>query len=60
MVKVWNIKKDLLREIKFPEPVYSVSFLNGDGDVLIGHKGKLSTVLFKDYAPDSSMKLYQP
>ena len=27
-VKIWNIKKELLREIKFPEPVYSVSFLN--------------------------------
>ncbi len=27
-VKVWNIKKELIREIKFPEPIYSVAFLS--------------------------------
>lgn len=27
-VKVWNIKKELVREIKFPEPITSVCFLN--------------------------------
>ena len=48
-VKVWNIKKELIREIKFPEPVYSVSFLNKDGDIIVGHLGKVSTVSHKDY-----------
>lgn len=43
-VKIWNIKKELLREIKFPEPVYSVSFLNEHGDILVGHHGKVSMV----------------
>ena len=60
LVKVWNIKKDLLREIKFPEPVYSVSFLNDEGDIIVGHYGKVSTVSFAGYAPDEISRLYQP
>ena len=28
LVKVWNIKKELIREIKFPEPITAVCFLN--------------------------------
>ena len=59
-VKIWSVKKDLLREIRFPEPVYSVSFLNSDGDILVGHHGKVSTVLFEDYKPDEVKKLYRP
>lgn len=49
LVKIWNIKKDLIREIKFPEEVYTVSFLNREGDIIVGHKGKVSTVSCKDY-----------
>ena len=59
-VKVWNIKKEMIREIKFPEPVYSVSFLNKDGDILVGHLGKVSTVSHKDYCPNEIPKLYKP
>ena len=59
-VKVWNIKKEMIREIKFPEPVYSVSFLNAAGDILVGHLGKVSTVSHKDYAPHEIPKLYKP
>lgn len=57
-VKVWNIKKELLREIKFPEPVYSVSFLNEQGDLLVGHHGKVSTVSVNDYVPHEIPKLF--
>ena len=35
--KIWNVRRELIREIKFPEPVFCVSFLNEDGDILIGH-----------------------
>jgi WD40 repeat protein len=59
-VKVWNAKKEMIREIKFPEPVYSVSFLNKDCDILVGHLGKVSTVSHKDYVPYEIAKLYQP
>lgn len=59
-VKVWNIKKELIREIKFPEPVYSVSFLNKNGDILVGHLGKVSSVSHTDYVPDEIPKLYKP
>jgi hypothetical protein len=51
LVKVWNIRKELVREIKFPEPITSVCFLNSKGDILVGHVGKVSTVLAKDYKP---------
>ena len=59
-VKVWNIKKELIREIKFPEPVYSVSFLNNEGDIIVGHLGKLSTVSHTDYKPQEISKLFAP
>lgn len=51
LVKVWNIKKELIREIKFPDPITSVVFLNHDGDILVGHIGKVSQVLAADYKP---------
>jgi hypothetical protein len=39
----------MIREIKFPEPVNSVSFLNELGDILVGHAGKISIIQNKDY-----------
>ena len=51
LIKVWNIRKELIREIKFPEPITSVCFLNSLGDILVGHVGKVSSVLAKDYKP---------
>lgn len=50
-VKVRNLKKDLVREIKFPEPITSVAFLNENADILVGHVGKVSSILAKDYKP---------
>jgi hypothetical protein len=41
----------LIREIKFPDPITSVIFLNNDADILVGHVGKVSSVLAKDYKP---------
>jgi len=32
-----------------------VSFLNTRGDLIVGHKGKLSRILAKDYLPDKSL-----
>ena len=46
-----NLKKDLVREIKFPEPITSVAFLNENADILVGHVGKVSSILAKDYKP---------
>lgn len=60
LVKIWNIKKDLIREIKFPEEVFTVSFLNNDGDIIVGHKGKVSIVYCKDYRPAEIMKVFKP
>lgn len=51
LIKVWNIKKQLIREIKFPEPITSVAFLNSEADILVGHIGKVSSVVAADYKP---------
>jgi hypothetical protein len=42
----------MLREIKFPEPINSVSFLNELGDILVGHAGKISIIKRKDYVSE--------
>lgn len=47
--KVWNARRQLLREIKFPEQVLGVTFLNENGDILVGHEGKVSLVKASDY-----------
>lgn len=63
LVKVWNIKKELIREIKFPEPITAVCFLNSSADLLVGHIGKVSsvsTVFAKDYKPYEQMELACP
>jgi WD40 repeat protein len=59
-VKVRNIKKELVREIKFPEPITSVCFLNSEGDILVGHVGKVSSILAKDYKPFEIKSLSLP
>ncbi|CDW78455.1 wd repeat-containing protein 87 [Stylonychia lemnae] len=60
LVKVWNVKKELIREIKFPEPITSVCFLNSSADLLVGHVSKVSTVLAKDYKPFEIMETALP
>jgi hypothetical protein len=50
----------LIREIRFPERIYSVIFLNSHGDLLVGHLGKVSVIDRENYAPDSHLKHFQP
>ena len=51
IIKVWNMRKELVREIKFPEPITAVCFFNQQGDILVGHVGKVSSVMAMDYKP---------
>lgn len=51
LIKVWNMKKQMVREIKFPESITAVCFFNPQGDILVGHGGKVSSVLALDYKP---------
>ena len=39
LIKIWNAKKELIREVKFNEEISSVSFMNVKGDLLVGHQG---------------------
>lgn len=55
LIKLWNFKRQLIREIKFTEPISAVCFLNQDGDLVVGHKGKVSRILAKDYLPHKSL-----
>ena len=48
-MKIWDCRKRLIREIKFVEPVNSVSFLNPEADIIVGHSGNLSRLDAVDY-----------
>mmetsp|Transcript_24011 Transcript_24011/g.36911 ORF Transcript_24011/g.36911 Transcript_24011/m.36911 type:complete len:184 (+) Transcript_24011:2288-2839(+) len=54
LIKVWNLQKQLIREIKFVEPVNSVIFLNKKGDIIVGHSGNLNRLNASEYM-DSKM-----
>jgi hypothetical protein len=58
IVKVWNKMKELLREIKFPEPITSVAFMNANADILIGHGGKVSKIMAPDFKPLENFKIH--
>jgi WD40 repeat protein len=48
MVRVFNLKKELIKEVKFPQPVSCVSFMNKRGDILVGHDRNVSVVMNAD------------
>lgn len=59
LIKIWNLKKEIVREIKFTEPITAVCFLNNVGDLLVGHGCRLSRVYARDYAPGNGfLQLY--
>ena len=60
LVKIWNSKKQLIREIKFVGEINSVAFLNDKGDIIIGHAGNLSRLnyaKYKDKADKSPLEI---
>ena len=57
LVKIWNCKKQLIREIKFVEPVNSAAFLNEQGDIIVGHSGNLSRLNSENYMGDDDKKM---
>lgn len=44
VVKVWNFKKELIKEIEFHEAVNTVVFMDSSQDLLVGHAGKVTEV----------------
>lgn len=55
LIKVWNARKELIREIKFNEAITTVSFMNTEADLLVGHGGQLSKIALQDYCPGKQM-----
>jgi WD40 repeat protein len=49
LIKVWNGRKQLIRDIKFVETVNSVAFLNDMGDIIVGHSGNISRLDASQY-----------
>ena len=47
-VKIFNIKKEVFKEIKFPQPVTGVVFMNPEGDLMISHEEKVSVVPYQE------------
>lgn len=60
LIKIWNAKKQLIREIQFPEEINSLIFSNNDGDILVGHGNTLSLVKQVDYFLREDEKLFNP
>jgi len=50
LIKIWNAKKELIREVKFNEEISSVTFINVKGDLIVGHHGQLSKIAMEDYS----------
>ena len=48
-VKIWNLKKELIREIKYPEPISSVLFSSNSGNILVSHGKSISIMTYNDY-----------
>ena len=55
LIKVWNYRKELIREVKFTEPVSAVCFQDEEGNLLVGHEGKLSRIEAKNYLPATTI-----
>jgi WD40 repeat protein len=51
-VKIWNTRKEIIREIKFNEDINQALFLNNLGDVIVAHgSGQISVINAVDYQP---------
>jgi hypothetical protein len=49
LIKIWNKKKEIVREIKFTEPITALVFLNKQADLVIGHGSTLSRIKAQAY-----------
>jgi hypothetical protein len=56
LIKIWNKKKEIVREIKFNDSITAICFLNKEADLLIGHGCNLSRVYARDYIPKTGFK----
>ncbi|KAJ3186036.1 WD repeat-containing protein 87 [Gaertneriomyces sp. JEL0708] len=51
LLKIWDNKSFLIREIQFNEPLLAACFLNGRGDLLVGLSDQISLIKMQDYLP---------
>ena len=47
-VKIFNVKKEIFKEVRFPQPVTGVVFMNPAGDLMISHNEKVSVVYYTE------------
>ena len=43
------MRKQIIREILFPDQIEAATFLNPNGSIIIGHNGKVSSIAETDY-----------
>ena len=55
-VKIWDMKKRLLREIQFNESISSICVANRRGDLLVGLSDQISLVRIQDFLPAQVLK----
>ena len=56
-VKIWSLENQLISEMDFGMPLFSVDFANHKGDLLVGLLRYVSKVYAKDYLPDKYYEL---
>ena len=45
LIKIWNNQKSLIREIQFPDAIFSLIFVDHRGDLMIGH-GEVQSLVY--------------
>lgn len=58
MVKIVNLKKELIKEITFPDSVTGCCFINESYNLLVSHRDTVSVILEKDYKPFKNLGCY--
>jgi WD40 repeat protein len=45
-LRIWNEKMELLKEVRFPQPIVGARFMNPQGDIIVGHETRTSVLEF--------------
>ena len=46
---IWNFNKKFLREIRLPDHIDSICFINPEGDLLVSHSKRISLIKYEKY-----------
>ncbi|CAH1788529.1 unnamed protein product [Owenia fusiformis] len=56
LLKIWNWRGELLREMQFDNTLNGASFINTQGDILVGYQNHLHVVPMTNYLPIDALE----